>query len=163
MKVDSQARVANLNADKVDGLDAEQLRGARAYARVDSGIGSDNLPHLEVSRTSGFTAVSSPTTGLYCLTPANGIDQQAEPAVVSVDWSTTNRRVTPRRCIRSVAGLTVRRTSSKSLPSGRVFRGAPWCRCRLATSASPSSCPRQPKASEQVHPTRAARRWAGTG
>lgn len=90
MKVDSQARVANLNADKVDGLDAEQLRGARAYARVDSGIGSDNLPHLEVSRTSGFTAVSSPTTGLYCLTPANGIDQQAEPAVVSVDWSTTN-------------------------------------------------------------------------
>jgi len=29
MKVDSQQVVANLNADKVDGLDAQQLRGAR--------------------------------------------------------------------------------------------------------------------------------------
>ena len=33
--------------------------------------------------------MNSPGTGVYCLTPASGIDPQALPAVVSVDWSTT--------------------------------------------------------------------------
>lgn len=55
-----------------------------------SGIGGDNLPHIDVDRTSGFTAVNRPVDGQYCLTPASGIDQQALPAAVSVDWSTTN-------------------------------------------------------------------------
>jgi hypothetical protein len=89
MKVDSETKVDNLNADKLDGLDADQVRGARAYARVDEHEGSGNIPTLDISRSSGFTAVNSPVTGTYCLTPASGIDESTLPGVVSVDWSTT--------------------------------------------------------------------------
>jgi hypothetical protein len=89
MNVDSSTVVDNLNADKLDGLDADQVRGARAYARVDVHVGSGNIPAFDISRSSGFTAVNSPVTGTYCLTPASGIDESTLPAVVSVDWSTT--------------------------------------------------------------------------
>jgi hypothetical protein len=57
---------------------------ARAYARVLT-LGTF-APNFDSSRTSGFTAVSRPQTGVYCLTPAAGIAPDSLPSVVSVDW-----------------------------------------------------------------------------
>lgn len=59
---------------------------ARAYARVFAGSTS---VALDTARTSGFTAVERPATGIYCLTPVPGISVVNRPAVVSVDWSGT--------------------------------------------------------------------------
>lgn len=56
---------------------------ARAYAAVSSsGI------TLVSGRTSGFTNVSRPSTGVYCITvnPALGIDPEAVAAVASAEW-----------------------------------------------------------------------------
>jgi hypothetical protein len=56
---------------------------ARAYAEV----GSDGIV-LVSARTSGFTNVTRPSTGLYCLTvnPALGIDPATVAAVSSPEW-----------------------------------------------------------------------------
>lgn len=58
--------------------------GARAYATVNAAaIGN---PNLVGGRTLNFTAVSHPTVGSYCLTPAVGISPGSGTASVSVDW-----------------------------------------------------------------------------
>src|SRR5215210_3894971 len=44
LTVNSDTLVDSLNADKIDGLHADQLRGARAYARVDPHVGSGGVP-----------------------------------------------------------------------------------------------------------------------
>ena len=85
MRVNSAAKVANLNADKLDGLEPSQIKGAKAYARVNPG----SNPSLRAEQTSGFTAVKLISTGEYCLT-APGLSSQSRPAVVSVDWPTTD-------------------------------------------------------------------------
>jgi hypothetical protein len=72
---------SGLDADTIDGQEPSAFRGARAYATVDTLV--------TLSRTSGFTAVSRPATGIYCLTPVAGIDAQNLPAVVSVEWQNT--------------------------------------------------------------------------
>ena len=41
---------------------------------------------LDLSRTKGFTAVSRPFDGVYCLTPVDGIDPGSRPAIVSAEW-----------------------------------------------------------------------------
>jgi hypothetical protein len=84
LKVKSKAKVANLNADTVDGKDSGQLKGAAAYARVNPFTLS-----LDPNRTSGFTAVSRVADGNYCLTPVSGVNPADHPAVVSVDWAST--------------------------------------------------------------------------
>lgn len=59
---------------------------ARAYAEVSSAtIG------LVSARTRGFTGVSRPGTGVYCLVPdpALGLDPEAVAAVASVEWGTS--------------------------------------------------------------------------
>lgn len=102
------------NADKVDGkhavsstatlnsaggkLVATQASGANkgkfarkfinaAYAFVSS-VGT--TPAFDAARTRNFSAVSSPTTGEYCLTPGAGINPATSPLVVSVDWSNSS-------------------------------------------------------------------------
>ncbi len=60
---------------------------ARAYAAVNPG--APPAASFDTARTSGFTAVSHPNPGIYCLTPAAGISPSDRPAVVSVDWDTT--------------------------------------------------------------------------
>jgi hypothetical protein len=60
---------------------------ARAYAAVNPGTPPD--ASFDTARTSGFTAVSHPNPGIYCLTPAAGISPSDRPAVVSVDWDST--------------------------------------------------------------------------
>lgn len=83
MRVNSPARVTNLNADLVDGLSSEQLRGA--YAMVMPGT----APIFDTSRTSGFSSVSRLSTGVYCLEPASGFQVRGRAVAVSVDWTTT--------------------------------------------------------------------------
>lgn len=107
------ARFAH-NADKVDGkhavgagatlnnaagkLVATQRTGANkgrfarkfinsAYAFVSS---PGATPAFDSARTRNFTAITSPATGEYCLTPAAGINPQNSPLVVSVDWSNSS-------------------------------------------------------------------------
>jgi hypothetical protein len=52
---------------------------ARAYAFVEGTT-------LVAGWNSGFTAVARPQVGVYCLTPAAGINPDAHPPVVAVDW-----------------------------------------------------------------------------
>jgi hypothetical protein len=60
---------------------------ARAYAEVD-----DSTPSLVAARTKNFTAVSRPGVGVYCLTPAAGIDARAVASVASVDYGISGVR-----------------------------------------------------------------------
>jgi hypothetical protein len=60
---------------------------ARAYAAVNPGAPPD--ASFDTTPTSGFTAVSHPNPGIYCLTPAAGISPSDRPAVVSFDWDST--------------------------------------------------------------------------
>ena len=69
----------------------EQGPGSRkfinsAYAYVASPGAS---PAFNAARTRNFTAITSPSTGLYCLAPAAGISPTTSPLIVSVDWSTS--------------------------------------------------------------------------
>jgi hypothetical protein len=54
---------------------------ARAYASV-----NNSGPSLDDSRTKNFTAVSRPSTGVYCLTPAAGVAETGAAAIVAVEW-----------------------------------------------------------------------------
>jgi hypothetical protein len=54
---------------------------ARAYARVDL-----TGPSLVAARTKNFTAVSRPSTGIYCLTAAPGIAESGSSPIVGVEW-----------------------------------------------------------------------------
>lgn len=60
---------------------------ARAYAHVEVSGGS---PTFDAARTRGFIAVSRPSTGQYCLTPAPGVDESSYPAVADPEWSGSN-------------------------------------------------------------------------
>lgn len=53
------------------------LGGVRAYAFVHTVSVT-----LDQARTRGFTAVSSPGQGIFCLTPADGISPETAPAIV---------------------------------------------------------------------------------
>ena len=67
MKVLSGAKVENLNADELDGLDPSQIKGARAYAVVDPDDGPGGTPGFDPSAPSGFNSVQRISTGIYCL------------------------------------------------------------------------------------------------
>jgi hypothetical protein len=54
--------------------------GATAFALVDPNHG---VPRLVAARTRGFAAVSSPATGVYCLTPSPGVDVTGTAPVAS--------------------------------------------------------------------------------
>ena len=81
LAVNRQAKVANLNADKVDGFSSEQLRGA--YASV---INTDSTPSFDETRTAGFASVTRTSTGHFCLEPASGVEVRHRAVAVSVDW-----------------------------------------------------------------------------
>lgn len=89
MRVNSTGKVVNLNADKLDGKEPSQIKGARAYALVDPNEGPGGAPILLRNQTSGFTSVERFDTGDYCLT-APGLSSAGNPAVVSVEWYTTS-------------------------------------------------------------------------
>lgn len=54
---------------------------ARAFASVNNAG-----PSLDATRTKGFTAVSRPSTGVYCLTPAAGLAEAGTAPIVSPEW-----------------------------------------------------------------------------
>lgn len=59
--------------------------GARAYANVTVAAA------FQPSRTSGFTSVTRPRTGVYCLTLADGtVDPRTTAPVVGVDWDNSS-------------------------------------------------------------------------
>lgn len=80
-------KAKNLNADKLDGKEPSQIKGAKAYARVIPDTPFSDLG-FDPARTSGFTSVARVDTGKYCLT-APGLSSDNRPAVVSVDWEYT--------------------------------------------------------------------------
>jgi hypothetical protein len=47
-------------------------------------------PAFNAARTRNFTAITSPATGEYCLTPRAGINPATSPLIVSVDWSNSS-------------------------------------------------------------------------
>jgi hypothetical protein len=57
---------------------------ARAYALM-STPGSEPCEFLS-AETKNFTSCTRPTTGIYCLTPAAGINPNTSPAFVTVEW-----------------------------------------------------------------------------
>ena len=73
----------NLNADKLDGLRASAFlrSSAEAYALV-----KPSVPSFVSGYTKNFTAVSSPYPGIYCLTPAAGINPANRVAMVTAEW-----------------------------------------------------------------------------
>ena len=75
----------------MDGLNAAQRRGAqqRRGARAYATVFPTSPPSFAPGGISGFTAVRRSNTGVYCPTPASGIDPHALPAGVSVDWNNT--------------------------------------------------------------------------
>jgi hypothetical protein len=99
-KVDGKSAVgAKVGLNKAAGkLVATQKKGVNkgripkkfldsAYAYVTT---PGATPAFDTTRTRNFTAVTSPSTGQYCLTPAAGIDPTKSPLVVSVDWSNSS-------------------------------------------------------------------------
>ncbi len=57
---------------------------AKAYALVTDS--ATFIPAL----TKGFTAVTRPSTGIYCLTPAAGVDISSSPPIVSPEWNNSS-------------------------------------------------------------------------
>ena len=78
---------------------------ARAYAQI-----NDSGPAFVAQRTKGFTAVSRPATGLYCLTvdPATGITVGTDPSVptvASVEFGNTTTATAPNVQVRGSNAL----------------------------------------------------------
>ena len=80
-------KAPNLNADRLDGLEPSQIKGAKAYAHVSPN--PSGPPIIEGDRRFGFTSVIRDSTGRYCLT-APGVNSDTRLPVVSVDWNTTS-------------------------------------------------------------------------
>ncbi|MGH2449933.1 MAG: hypothetical protein ACRDGE_01425 [Candidatus Limnocylindria bacterium] len=65
-------------------------RGRFARKFINSAYASVNgstSPTFDTALTRNFTAVTQPSVGEYCLTPAAGLDPEKSPLIVSVDWS----------------------------------------------------------------------------
>ena len=90
LRVDSDARVPNLNADKLDGLEPSQIEGVKAYAYVDPRVDLGGAPGFVAPQTEGFTSVERVATGDYCLR-APGLNPANSAALVSVDFRETQR------------------------------------------------------------------------
>jgi hypothetical protein len=65
--------------------DAGAPGSARAYAFVNR----FNPTTLDPATTKGFTAVSHPSTGVYCLTPPVGVSPASAPPVLTVEYGKT--------------------------------------------------------------------------
>ena len=74
---------------------------ARAYTRV--GVWPDGTIQLDQQRTLGFTGIRRATTGTYCLTVANGINQSNRPYAVSVDYQTTASPISTAEAIYNIS------------------------------------------------------------
>jgi len=88
-------------ADARPGVKANAIGGAIApNARLAAVI--DPSPNVGVVRSKGVVAVSHTQRGIYCITPASGIDPRNSVPVVSVDYSgSSNNNVTAQ--VRTVA------------------------------------------------------------
>src|SRR6476661_1529278 len=63
-------------------------RGAAAYAFVvPPEVSMQTDPMLIAARTSGFSSVTNPVLGLYCLTPSSSLDPSTRSWVANVEFS----------------------------------------------------------------------------
>ena len=137
MKVLSGAKVENLNADELDGLDPSQIKGARAYAVVDPDDGPGGTPGFDPSAPSGFNSVQRISTGIYCLKAPGRIQPPVPPWSRSTGSKRRCRKRSPRlpTAPRRVAvpGRQVRRGDRAYRPRlqrGQLLPGRRRCRQR---------------------------------
>ncbi len=90
LRVNSDAKVGNLNADKLDNLEPAQIESVKAYAYVDPNGGPGGAPAFVAPQVDGFTSVERDATGDYCLR-APGLNPANRAALVSVDFRETAR------------------------------------------------------------------------
>jgi Collagen triple helix repeat (20 copies) len=69
----------------------------RAYAVINPSLVSSTASASGIvsAQSSGFSTVRSPATGVYCLTPAAGINSASEPAMVTGETSYSGSGVLP--------------------------------------------------------------------
>ena len=79
------------------GLQGPVGASGRAYAVINPGaVGpTASASGLVSGQSLGFRTVRSPSTGVYCLAPAPGIDPGSEPATVTGESSYSSAAVTP--------------------------------------------------------------------
>ena len=90
--LNDQVGAGSLAADRLSASAQLSLKGALAYGLVDQ-----TAPSLVAGSTSGFSSVSRPSTGIYCLTPtpevavlAFGSDgNPVRPLLANVEWGRT--------------------------------------------------------------------------
>ncbi len=104
MLVNSSEKVPFLNADRLDGFEPSEIKGAKAYATVvPSKIGPGGTAGSLLSLTSGFDFVSRADTGRYCLR-APGLNRRS-PAVVSINRDgTANPEATASASVDTTSG-----------------------------------------------------------
>ncbi len=74
---------------------AQGIQGVAGTARAYAFVANPGVsPSFDAQWTKNFTAISHNSTGVYCLTPAAGIDPETNPPVATVDWGSS---VTPER------------------------------------------------------------------
>lgn len=83
-RVDTAAAMAGL----VDEYGAGYVRLTDSGARAQAVVWGGTDPALDPARSFGFTAVTSPLPGVYCLTldPGRGIDLSTSVALTSIEW-----------------------------------------------------------------------------
>jgi hypothetical protein len=47
-------------------------------------------PSFGKSRTKNFSAVTQPSTGVYCLTPSSGVTEAGSAPAVSIEWGNSS-------------------------------------------------------------------------
>ena len=88
-----QVGSGTLGADRLTAAARLSLKGALAYALVDP-----TAPSLVTGSTSGFSSVTRPGTGIYCLTPTpevaalafNSGGTPVRPLLATVEWGRTS-------------------------------------------------------------------------
>jgi hypothetical protein len=101
MRVNSATKVANLNADTVDGLDSTQLQGARAYAHINANGTIDASRSKNVNRVLPEPAIP----GLYCV----------------------NSTVTPHNVVATIEGVANQSATDFGQITQRSANGAAQC------------------------------------
>jgi hypothetical protein len=80
--VSNSQKITNLNADKVDGKDAAELIGPRAYAYVGYPCEGSPIEFCTIRRGKGVAYAAHIGLGHYCL-GVNGVDA-SDPSVIAV-------------------------------------------------------------------------------
>jgi hypothetical protein len=84
---DNAVRSNHIKAKQVKGSDVAQGAGLEAVAYVDN---STPPAFDDAINVRGFEAVERDDTGVYCLTPSDGVNPLKDPAIVTVEYNSSN-------------------------------------------------------------------------